>query len=493
MSNTGKQADNNEVINQKTNQSIVWFTSLPLVVHLVRFGSSLILARLLLPSDFGIMGIVTVIMYYTDTFTDFGFAKALVQKKRILRNHYKSYFSFNIIVSLVLFFVLQIASENIERYFDIEELGSAIQVYSLLLIITALASPAKVKLRREINFKTLAIAEAILVSVSIPTSITLALYDYGFWSMIYGSLISQTVALVFICYRSGLLPLPSVKLYLLKPLLHFSKWDFLAGQTKLIADSVDKIIIGKILGASAVGLYDRALGLAQMPYGQTSGKIGNIAFSTFSRFQDSPEELLKNYSQITTLNALLLFPLLLGLAAVSDIFVYTVLGQKWEQMILTLQVFCISFVFAGLTATNASFNTAIGKISLQTRINLCLTFLLLIGLIFVAALGINYVAFTVMCYQFLSLFISGLIAIKYSKLNLRLIARCTGFPLLAGLIMLICVSALKKYFFIEFNVLNLLSLASIGGLIFLLTVYALPVTEFNFFREWIKRRIKKIF
>ena len=101
-------------------------------MQVLRFANSIILARILDPSDFGIIGIISVIMYYCDSYSDFGFGRAIIQKKNIHREHYSSYFSFNITVSLCFFLSAQLLSEVIAEFFGVPELAGAIEVFSFL-------------------------------------------------------------------------------------------------------------------------------------------------------------------------------------------------------------------------------------------------------------------------------------------------------------------------------------------------------------------------
>jgi O-antigen/teichoic acid export membrane protein len=487
-----KEDATDSTLGDRTKQSIVWSTTLPLAAHSARFLNSLILARILSPTDFGVMGMVFVIMYYANTFTDFGFAKAIVQKPSIHNLHYRSYFTFNFLISAFLFSALQLSAVYIETYFNVDDLAAAIQVYSFFLIISALAAPAKVKLRRAIRFKSLAIAEAFQVGVSIPISLGLALHGYGFWAIVYAGLCSQSLMLFFLCWSAGIVPWPTARIASLRSLISFGKWDFLAGQVNLVAESVDKLIIGKVLGASAVGLYDRALGLGRMPYEQVSGKFSNVAFSTFSRYQHSRQDLIYYMRRISVLNALVLAPMMLGLAAIADEFVLVVLGETWVGMTSTLQVLCVSFIFAGVGRPFYSINIAAGWIAEQTLINLVLVTLLVVAMLYMAERGIDAVAFVILVYQFLYLVISvWLTRKKFEVALLALLAPMLQPIVLAGG-MYWCVFYLKSMIEFENAALELVTLIASGGLVFALLVLVAPLRELAFVRKKIRVSINNL-
>lgn len=386
-------------VQQRTKQSVVWFTILPFLIHFLRFANSLLLARILVPSDFGIIGIISVILYYSDTFCNFGFAKAIVQRKEVVQRHYDSFFTFNLLVSFAFFTVFQFNSQPIADYFEVPELASAIEVFTIALLISSVSAVPRAKLRRELEFKALAIIEAIKVFCSMAISLTLALNGYGFWSLIISMLAGKAIGLILCLSVAKILPRPYFGLKYVKELLKFGKWDFFNGQIRLFADNIDKIVIGKALGVTPLGFYDKSLGLAQMPYSQISGNIANVAFSSFSREQDNPADLAHTFNRIIVLNAMLMTPLLCGLAMVAESFVFTVLGDKWMPMVDSLILFSFSFIFASYSHPIVSMNFAADRIKHQTIISFILTIILILAIIGVVDLGVEYVVLCLLSFN----------------------------------------------------------------------------------------------
>jgi len=474
---------------KKTRQSMLWFTTLPFIMQVLRFANSIILARLLLPSDFGIIGIISVILYYCDTFSNFGFGKAIIQGDDITREHFTSYFSFNIMVSLLFFTGAQIFSSDIAGFFDTPDIADAIKVFAFLFLITACASGPQVKLNRELNFKTLAIIDAIKVISSMTISLTMALNGYGFWSMIYAMLISQAIALVFLLRATRLYPKFSFNLHCLKDLFHFSLWDFIGGQIKLVGESVDKIIIGKMLGMSPLGFYDKALGLARMPNDQISQRLSNVSFSSFSRIQNDKPALDRYFAKIVTINSVLLLPIFAGLIWVSESFTLVLLGERWLPLVPCLKLLALSFVFTSLANPIIEMNLAASRVKQQAVIRFVLTFGLIVGLVIVAPYGIVSASLAILSFNIL-LFVASYFLLNshahFGWLNLAA-------SLLPSIVMVVfmCLSlyALDLYFNAAREWYRLVLAILVGGMTYTFCFLVIPFKRLDFLRNRVLARL----
>ncbi len=482
----------NEKYVEDTKKSAMWFTVLPFTTQMARFINSLILARLLSPEAFGIIGIVSVLMYYSDTFSDFGFGKAIIQRKRVKELHFKSYFTFNLIISLLLFTLITYYSDNIAIFFEIEVLSDAFDVFAIYIVITAFLTPIKIKLSREIKYKTLAIIDAFRFGIQIPISLTLAINGFDFWSIIYAMIAGQLFALVvFLVINKGFI-LPTTKLLFLRTMFNFSKWDFVAGQANLLSESADKLFLAKILGASYVGLYDRAQGIAVMPYMQISQKLSIVSFSSFSRFQDSPKELDYYFGRLMSFQALLVIPMLLGLSSVSEPFVSSLLGEKWLEMIPTLKLMSFAFLIGALANPFSSLNTATGFISLQTKVSLLCLGVLLITLYNFTQYGINAVAYCLIMFQLLRLITNCIIS--KIKVNVSILFAASAiFPfLLAGILMFVSVRVVYSMQLTLTDWKYLVLLIATGASVYTLSVLFIPLQSSNFVRQKVKNAINRL-
>ena len=482
----------NESVGNRTRQSLLWYTIVPFSMEVLRFANSIILARILDPSDFGIIGIISVIMYYCDSYSDFGFGRAIIQKKNVEKGHYTSYFSFNITISLCFFLSAQLSSGAIAEFFNVPELASAIEVYSFLFLFTACAAGPTIKLSRELNFKTLAIINAIRVLIAMAVSLSLALNGYGFWSMIYSMISAQLVALILLLYVTRLFPKISLKIGYLKDLFHFGMWDFIGSQANLLADNMDKIIIGKILGTTALGFYDKAHGIARMPNDQISMRLSAISFSTFSRTQDDAGLLENYFSKMIIINAVLLFPVFLGLYWVADDFVLTLLGEKWVSMIECFKILLISFIFAALVNPINAMNNAAARVRPQTLIQVFLTIPMIGGLVIAAPYGIERVAMILLIYNVLFFLASFYLLNSYTKLGWNKLIKYLTPPTLLVAIMCFSLYILDILLSVDSEWQRLIWSIFVGGGVFGLSFLLLPFSQLRFLRKLVLSKLLQI-
>lgn len=485
--------DNSQVsrdeVARKTKQSLLWYTSVPFLIHFLRFANSIILARLLSPADFGIIGIVTVILYYCDSFSDFGFGKAIIQRDKITRNHFASYFSFNITISLLFFISAQVFSDHISIFFETPEMADAIEVFAFFFLITAFTAGPQVKLKRELNFKSLAIIEAIKVITSMATSLSLALNGYGFWSIIYAMLLAQLVTLILLIYVSKLMPTFSFNFRYLKDLFHFGLWDFIGAQIQLIGESADKVVIGKILGVSTLGFYDKALGLARMPNDQISTRVSHISFSSFSRIQNDNAELENYFFKIIILNAAILLPIFAGLIWVSKSFTVVLLGEKWLPMVPCLQILAVSFVFRSFTNPIVAMNHAKAKVKSQTIIRFAFTLILVFGLLLATPYGIDSAALVIMGFNILMFFSSYLLLNSYADFGwMKLVFNILP-PTVIVACMCLSLYILDLYFKTAHEWQSLILSILVGGITYAISFLILPFKNLAFLRKRVMSRL----
>lgn len=471
-------------VGSKTNESLAWFTMVPVALHIIRFINSIILARLLSPEDFGIVGIATVLLYFSNSLTEFGFAKAIVQRKNVDKGHYNAYFSFNIIVSIVLFITFTYFSNNIAIYFHEPKLSSAIEIMSVLFLISALVTLPKTVHQRSIHFKNLAIAEAVKVAVSISISLSMALAGFDFIAIIFAMVVSDFIAMIYIRFTVSLNPSFTFNLSSLRDLIGFGIWDFLWGQSKNLSDNIDKLIIGKVLDVAQLGYFEKAQGLARMPNDQFSVRIGDVSFSTFSRVQNDPLELYHYLSKIMIVNAFVCFPVYIGLYLVAENFTLVLLGDKWAAMIEPLKILSASFLVTSLMGPIISINIAMGQIKHQTVIRLIGVVLLVSLLMWSVKFGIVAVSYAILFFN-IALFIASFLLLKqFLSISIKQLFSFFFPALVSSLIMFLAIDSVSFLTVIEgTRSLTLITEVIVGMLLYILCVVFIPFKEWVFIRK----------
>lgn len=415
--NRNLRQKSHQELGAKTTESMIWFTTLPAVMHVVRFASSIFLARLLEPRDFGIVGIASILVFYTNNLTNFGLGNAIVQREDINDDHMNTFFTMNLGVSVLLCIGFIISAPWVANFFNMEELNFVIKVFSIIFLITSFYTIAHTKLRRELSFRAIALAEAIKVMISMPLSLLLAAYDFGYWSLILAMLCSTMISTIIICFRAKI----SCRLRYTKKafleLYNYASWNFFSGQINMLSMYLDKLIIGKISGATVLGYYEKSFGIAQMPYEQMANKLGTIAFSTFSRCQNNQQECRYYFLRLLTLLTFLSLPIFVGLFSIAEPFVIAMLGDKWIPMIPSFKILLIAFLASSIISLFSTLNISCGYHKQDTMIRFFSLAILGIFLYVAAPYGINVVAYVVLGHNLLVLFLTSIISIQIISLS----------------------------------------------------------------------------
>lgn len=476
---TAKEQNEETSIIGKTNESLIWYTILPAAMQIVRFGNSIILARILSPRDFGIIGIASIITFYCNNLSTFGLGNAIVQRKEITNEHINTFFTFNLIISIILCLSFVLGAKSIADFFKIEELTKVMIFSSLIFILTSFYTVGYTKLRRNLSFKHLSLNEVTKTLSSMAISLPLALAGYQYWSILIASLGSVAIATVTISLRAKLLPRLSFSKQAFHELFNFACWNFFSQQIRLLSEYIDKLIIGKLLGATPLGYYEKSFGIAQMPNEQIANKVSVVAFSTFSRCQGNIGELRYYFDRIFTTSTFVIFPIYFGLFAISDDFILVLLGQKWQTMIPTFRILLAAFMVSSLSALFSTVNISCNNYKIDTWIRLvCLTVVVPV-IVMGAHLGIEMVALAILAHNALFLFCSMQLAKRTLALSTLAILKLL-LPAFAGAsIMLLFLMIFQKYVFSAINGKNLFAQILFGA-----TSYALwfLLTDFKSWR-----------
>lgn len=461
-------------IHQRTKQSVIWFTTLPFIMHLLRFASSLVLARILNPSDFGIAGIISVIIFYSDALCNFGLSRAVIQRKSIEKEHYESFIAVTLMTALVFVGFFQFSASAIADFYNEPLLVDGIKAFTVVLLISAVCAAPQAKLKRELKFKALAIIESVKSISLIVVSLSLALNDFGFWSLLAGTISSVFVGLVLTVIAAGGIPKPWLKMEFLMPLVHYGKWDFLNGQAKMLAENIDKLIIGKVLGTAQLGFYDKSLSLAKMPFDQLTVNMANVSFSSFSRLQDNAQELLNYLTKFSAMNAVLVIPLLVGLNVTAESFVLTVLGEKWSPMIESLELFAFSFIVAAVTQPITAINFATRREKQQSLINTIVSAVLIVTLLLVAKYGIVFIVYSILILNVVRLLWSFGLLKTYMNLSLMQFLY-TLFPaIFCSALMWLSITLMTAYVQFDSVATEFLSSVALGAAVYIVLIFVLP-------------------
>lgn len=341
-----------------------------LLAKIISLTSTLVLARLLTPEDFGLMAMASTVTGFIGFFNEIGLGAAIIQKQDLKKDETSSCFGIALIASSLLTLVIAGLSWPAATFFNMPQLQNLLCVLGLGFVFGALNTVPLALLRKELRFQTvlwLGVCNSIVQSfVAIP----LASLGYGYWSIVGGFFAAQIVTTVW--YWSAAKWRPTWPLHVRKglPLLGYGAS---ITSTRLLWHAymnADKLIIGKILGEGAVGLYDVSRSLASLPTSQVSGMVTNIATPVFAKLQSELDQLSAAHLRMTRGVACITFPLLAGMAVLAGELIDVVLGSKWHAAILPLQALCVSEMVVSISSLQSQVLIATNRVQQLVRYNI---------------------------------------------------------------------------------------------------------------------------
>jgi O-antigen/teichoic acid export membrane protein len=320
----------------KTNTAVKYSLVFKGGQQVVALVMGIILARLLSPNEFGVIAIVNMIVYYANSFTNFGLNNALIQNSDINEDHINTVFTIDFFISTFLCLLTFISADYIGLYFNNASVALVLKWMSLYYLITTFHSIPIVLLRKKLDYAFLTILEffeALITSVFA-----------SYWSIVISSLAVQALTAIVLMFKTHWLP----KFMIGKDmadLYSFGLWNFIRAQLDLLVSKVDYFVIGRFLGVYTLGIYEKSFELTGRAMSGISMPINGVFFPVFSRIKDDVKMVRHVFLQASSMLALICYPILLGLVSVAPNFVISCLGPQWKGAIVPIQVLAIASMF----------------------------------------------------------------------------------------------------------------------------------------------------
>ncbi len=336
----------------------------------LQFIFSIILARLLSPDDYGMFAMITVFSSFGMLFTDFGFGQALIYKKENSKLELDSVFVLNVIIGLILSALFFILSPVISNFYDQPKLNNLIKVVSVIFLIQSFGLVNFIELKKRIDFKLLAIVENISLLLSSVVAIVFAYYGFGVWSLVFRAVINMVFRTIIVLFVSNYKPSFNFSLDKIKVLWKYSFSVTANGFLTYWMRNLDNLMIGKIIGKQALGVYNMAYQIMLLPIRNISNVIKDVLFPSFSSINNDIDRIRLVYLKVIQTIALVTFPLLAGFALLSESFVSIILGEKWLQTIPILSLLALVAIPQSIFTVNGVLYLNTGRPDIPLKINL---------------------------------------------------------------------------------------------------------------------------
>ena len=447
-------------LRDKAASGSIWKAIERLVSQVVHFGLGIVLARLLSPSDYGIIGMLAIFIALANTLQDSGFGTALIQKKNRSQEDFSTAFYFNIISSVVVYLLLFFFAPLIADFYKQPILKDVTRVLAISIILNGLIGVQMAWFNIKFKFRFISIVSIIGQIVTGIVGVVLAYNGFGVWALVYQSLAGFVITAVAVWIFSEWRPSFTFSIKSFKSLFAFGGNMLGVGLINVVYNNLYTIVIGKVFSPTLVGMFNRAFSYAQLPASFVMDMAIKVNFPILASIQDDDERLLRAYKKLLRVPFFILYPILVGVIVMAKPLIVVMIGEKWLPCVPMLQLLCVGSMFVPLNAINMNLLYVKGRSDLSLRLEFIkkpLGLVFLFGLIpagiiwLIAGRAIySIVVYAINCYYTKKLLNYGLI----EQLKILL-------PIL-GYVSIMAIACIASTFFIESNYLKIVVGASVA-------------------------------
>lgn len=411
-----------EAINlkQQTKKGLYWSALGNFANQGMRFTFGIILARLLSPDAYGIIGMLSIFICIISAFIDCGFSQALVVKSDRTQKDFSTEFWFNIGVGAISYLILFILSPYIAYFYNMPILSPILKVIGIGIIINSLCIVQSAQFAIRLDFKTPAKISITTQLVSGVIGIIMAYYGYGVWALVFQQIGAGILNAVLLWILAGW-----------RPTVEFSKnsfnylWGYgskVLGSSLIqqIYDNLYPMVIGKYFSSEQLGLYSRANAFAALPSTNLSGILGGVTFPILSKLNNSQERLFSVYKRMIRCTAFLVFPLMIGMAAIADPLVKLLLNEQWNGCIIMLQILCCALIWQPLSFLQLNVLKSIGRTDIILKLEMMKRSVGLITIFVSIPFGVigmcwGFVVFYIYCFTLNTIYTSKTLNVSFVR------------------------------------------------------------------------------
>jgi lipopolysaccharide exporter len=482
VTNTYEEEGSKEKLSHRVIKGGFWVFSIRLVQQILGFARLIILARILSPQDFGLFGIALLAMSALETFSQTGFDTALVQKKQDIKSYLDTAWTVQLIRGIVLAAIAFTIAPYVATFFDAPIAKPILQVIALSELIRGFTNIGVVYFQKELEFHKQFIYSLSGMLADMGVAISTALFLRSVWALVFGLLAGNLVRLIVSYFVHPYRPQLNFNLQQFKELSSFGIWVLSSSILLFLITHGDDALVGKVLGVTALGFYQLAYRLSNMPATEVTHVISQVTFPAYSKLQDNLPKLKEAYLKVLQLTAFLSFPIAGLIFVLTPDFTMIFLGKKWMSMVPAMQVLVFAGLARSIAATTGPVFLAMGKPKIETQWQI-VRLLILAASIWPLTIvwGIVGSSIAVLLSTLVSTFGFLLMALKITRSRTLQFAKTIAFPWIGGALLVISVLTVKAMSD-TVGMQHFLLLATVGGLTYLSVIYLLD--RFMNYRIW---------
>lgn len=456
----------------KVSKGIIWVTGSSICARGLSFISAIILARLLVPSDFGLMAIVMAIITLSQQTTETGFGSALIQRQDRSEDLLNTAWTFELIRYLILSFIMFLAAPLFALFLKEPRVVAILRVITLSFVFQGMSNIGVIYFRKNLDFRKQFILEIAPIVANILVVIPLAFFLRNVWALVWATLTSSMATCVISYFIHPYRPCLEFETKKARELFNFGKWIFGSSLINMAKREGVTMFIGKFLGMSTLGFYNRAGVFSDKLFQQMVGMVWKLGYPAYSQLQVDPIKLKQACLKTLQLLAFIGIPMAGGLFVLSRDFVLLFLTNKWLQIVPLIQILCLQAIIGFINTPIGIVFQASGRPSIGTKISALGVIVLII---FLYPLSSRWGVVGAVFSLFLSILLPSPIiwyaGIKIIGCSFSEFFKPVLFPLINTGVMISIILIIKKIIFMQVNFVEFFGLIFIGIIIYFAITY----------------------
>ncbi len=461
-----------ETLSQRVVRGGLWVFGIRAVRESLRLLRTLFLARLLAPNDFGTLGIATLTLSALGHFTETGFNTALIQKKGDTKAFLNTAWTVNGLRGTIISLLLFTAAPYVASFFNEPAAVHVVQVVALSVLIGSWSNIGSMYFIKDLEFNKQFAYEIGGSVADLTVAISMALILKNVWALVLGLLAGAIAQFALSYILHPYRPRPQLDLAKIRELFGFGKWILASSILLFLINEGDDLFLGKVLGVTALGFYQMAYSISNLPATQITQVISQVTFPAYSKLQDNLPKLREAYLKVIKLTAFMSFPLAAGIAVLAPEFTRLFLTEKWMPMVPAMQLLAVLGLSRSVSATTGPLFQGVGRPDIASKLQL-------VRLVVMASLIYPFTHLWDMAGTSLAVVVGALsvdpvaiyLAARVTQSKMRDVAAILGLPLLNAAIVFAVTYVLKSYAFSSVGVPTFLFLAGFGAFIYFALAY----------------------
>lgn len=382
-------------LQQKTVKGLAWSFIEIMANYGIQFIVMIILARLLSPEHFGLLGMIMIFIALSQTLIDSGFSQALIREQSVSKIDYSTVFIFNLIFSVIIFLLIYFIAPLVSYFYSEPRLISILRVLGVVVFFQAISIVPRTMLTRNVDFKSQTKVSVIASTVSGVISISMAFAGYGVWSLVFRIVIQHVVQSIMFIYINKWKPDFEFNLVSFKRFYSFGWRLLVSSLIDTFYKNIYYVIIGKMYSKTSLGYYTNSRQVRDAINQGFTRSIQRVTYPVLSSIKAKDEQLKSGFEKVIRLTAYIFFPMMIGIAAISDNLIVLLMGTKWKPAVIYFQLLCVASILYPMHAINLNILKVKGRSDLFLRLEIIKKILSTVAIIITILLDLGVASFII--------------------------------------------------------------------------------------------------